>query len=137
VSDASDQDIRPWERPGADRRDLEPDRGELLQWMGWAGLVCGLASFGLVFPAPAAIALAVAVLIMSRTDLARMRSGLMDRAGEEQTRTARRNALCGLGLALVPLLVLGSLSADRVPDLMRLLMPSLPRMAPVLTAIAQ
>jgi hypothetical protein len=127
VIDAGKTDVMPWQRPGAERRDLEPDRGELLQWLGWAGLACGLATFCLLLPALAAFALGITVLVMARADLARMRAGLMDHAGEEQTRTARRNALCGLGLALVPLLILGSLSADRVPDLVRLLTPIIPR----------
>ncbi len=122
-------EARPWEQPGAQLRDLEPDRGDLLQWLGWAGLANGLASLCLLFPALVAVPLGVMVLLMARHDLARMRAGLMDRAGEEQTQVARRNALCGLLIPLIPLLVLVGLLADPTSRGFRLAAPTFLRPA--------
>jgi hypothetical protein len=35
IPDSPDDDDRPWERPGAVRRDYEPHRGSLLESLAW------------------------------------------------------------------------------------------------------
>jgi hypothetical protein len=84
----TDKPVPPWELSGAVRRDCEPHRGELLgrlslvtSWLAAAGAL-------LVIPGLLALALAVAVRVMARHDLALMRLGGMDPAGEDDTRQA-------------------------------------------------
>jgi hypothetical protein len=98
-----DDDVRPWERPGAVRRDCEPHRGALLELMAWASLggssvqfvlalltvILGVPPFVgsvlLVLSAAilaVALVLAIATRILARRDIKRMRAGAMDPAGE-------------------------------------------------------
>jgi hypothetical protein len=42
--DASGADPRPWERPGAVRRDVAPRRANLLTTLGWLSLAFGILS---------------------------------------------------------------------------------------------
>lgn len=79
-------EVRPWEMPGAVRRDCESHRAELLSWLApvafWASLFipCTAGISGLV-----GLPLAVGVCRMARADLGRMDRGLMDPDGREAT----------------------------------------------------
>jgi hypothetical protein len=123
----ADDDVRPWERPGALRRDMEPHRGPALRLLARAGLglgalsaaLNGLAPLGLAYarhdpatPAVGATALALAagawalaggVWWASGRDLDLMGAGRMDPAGRAQTAGARLVAAADMALPLVGL----------------------------------
>jgi hypothetical protein len=104
----ADED-RPWERPGAVRRDCEPHRGPLLRVLGAVALVCGILAWMLAVPGVIGLPFAAAVLIMSSRDLSRMRRGLLDPAGRAETDKAGTLALEGLVLSVVGPLIHGVL----------------------------
>jgi hypothetical protein len=81
-------DLRPWEQPGEVRRDVEPHRAGLLGALAQAALLCGLLSCCFIFTAPVGLALGVTVWALAAHDLAGMRAGLVDPAGERDTRFA-------------------------------------------------
>jgi hypothetical protein len=93
-------DLHPWDRAGAVRRDCEPHRGHLLLVLGYAGAACGLLSC-LFLPGIGAVVLGVAVEAMARADLAKMRQGRMDPAGKAATERARSWADFGGALGAV------------------------------------
>src|SRR5690242_14092518 len=97
---------RPWERPGAVRRDCEPHRGRLILALGGLAGFCGIFACILVLTAPLAIAFGVTAWLMARRDLARMRQGLMNPAGRPYTEPGRGLGLSGAGLALSVVAVL-------------------------------
>jgi hypothetical protein len=106
----TDADPRPWEQPGAVRRDVAPHRGNLLLLLAVAGLVCGLLSFVLWFPGVFGILLGVTSVDLAGRDLLAMDAGTMDPSGREQATRARAYgqwaAGCGsIGLLLFPLFV--------------------------------
>src|SRR5262249_41477772 len=114
-------EARPWEQPGQVRRDVEPHRGPWLLLVGWIGLgfaaltvplalvvwlellpmpsllivseVCGLCAL-------VGFALGVAALGLGGRDLARMRAGAIDPAGEKD---ADRAVVLGIAAAAVSL----------------------------------
>ena len=65
TEDAPELDDRPWERPGAVRRDREPHRGELLKGPGVVSLVSGILSLCLLLPCLMALPLGVGVWVAS------------------------------------------------------------------------
>jgi hypothetical protein len=101
ADDAPEIDDRPWERPGACRLDCEPHRSGLLLALGISSLVLGFTSWAWLLPAVPGLLLGLYVCILSRRDLKMMRSGLMDPAGERQTRRATHAAVVGVALSLV------------------------------------
>jgi hypothetical protein len=108
-------DPRPWERPGAVRRDCAPHRGRLLRVLGGVSLVCGILAPVLMLPGLIGLPLSVAVLVLSGRDLARMRRGLLDPSGRAETEKARGLAFGGLvlsaaGLSVYGLLLLGAVA---------------------------
>jgi hypothetical protein len=105
-------DPRPWDQPGAVRRDVEPHRGHWFRLLRWCNLVAlsllagsillclvgdrvgGLVGAALAWAVPLltgmfALAVGLPTLVLATHDLARMRAGAMDRAGEADTRHAR------------------------------------------------
>jgi hypothetical protein len=96
-----DHDEPPWEQPGAFRLDCEPHRGGLLSALGTISLVLGVLSLfcfplcvtGLTFGLPA--------WVLAYRDLARMRAGLMDPTGREQTHAALGQARAGVVLSVL------------------------------------
>ena len=96
------EDARPWERPGAVRRDCARHRGKLLHWLGRVALCCGLVSF-LGFPALVAVPLGLATWRMTRHDLREMAAGRMDPAGRGLT---ARGYVLGLGAVVASLVTL-------------------------------
>jgi hypothetical protein len=99
--DAPEVDDCPWERPGAFRLDCEPHRSGLLLALGKVSLALGIASWFLLVPALPGLLLGLSAFLLSWRDLKVMRSGLMDQAGERQTRRATHAALAGVALNLV------------------------------------
>jgi hypothetical protein len=120
-----DDGVRPWERPGAVRRDCEPHRGPALLLvarggLGLAALAAGINALeavlltlipgdpaiatagaaGLALTA-AAWAVAVGVWWACGRDLALMRTGRMDPAGRAQAVGARVRAAAALAVPLV------------------------------------
>lgn len=87
-------DVPPWERPGAVRRDIEPHRAEMLGYMATASLVCALLGcFTWGLSGIVAVGLTVAICILARRDLKEMAAGRTDPAGETATRQARKRGL--------------------------------------------
>lgn len=130
--DPSD-DPRPWEQPGAVRRDCEPHRAPALLLLGRVAASVGGLSVALsfVYPAlfhallggsgngpdrlpllPAAFLAALVVLLSAgvlwaaERDLARMRTGSMAPAGRGQTWDAAELSGCGLATGLCTLLAM-------------------------------
>lgn len=95
---------RPWERPGAVRRDCEPHRGGWLLALGCASMMLGMASVALAFPGLVGLPLGLAVCLLARRDLREMAAGRMDPAGMGRTERARGIAAVGVvASALGPL----------------------------------
>lgn len=89
-----------WERPGAVRRDCEPHRAGLIQFLGLAGMVlCFLHVLAVI-----GLPLCFAGWRMSRHDVQKMQAGLMDPAGLSSTLFGKRWCILGMvigGLWLV------------------------------------
>jgi hypothetical protein len=111
-------DPRPWERPGAVRRDCAPHRGRLLLAFGVGALfgatlsaVLSLVTLLLLGPALfapawlAGVAVGGTALALARRDLRRMDAGLMDPEGRPATADARSLALGALPLSVVALVL--------------------------------
>jgi hypothetical protein len=102
--DRQPDDTRPWERPGAVRRDVEPHRGHWLRLLGGIALILGLVSC-LVFPfVLLSLPLSAVVLLLARRDLARMRAGTTDPAGRKATIEARFEASLSVAVSFLMLL---------------------------------
>jgi hypothetical protein len=102
-----DADPRPWDQPGAVRRDREPDRSSPLQLFGLAAMGLGALGVLLLPAAPVGLCLGLVVHALARRDLARMRAGLMDPAGRPGTERAMKYATGGAWFGLSSLLVWG------------------------------
>jgi hypothetical protein len=99
VTEESPQlDDRPWERPGAVRRDCEPHRGDLLFFLGRLSIGPSCLSMWLVPLAVIGLPLGLAVLWLSARDLRQMCAGHMDPAGKGLVSAARRNAAWATGI---------------------------------------
>src|SRR5262245_15450275 len=97
--DAGD-DFRPWEQPGAVRRDCEPHRGVELYVAGVVAIVICVITGPFIYTAPLGAIFGVVVWLTPRRDLAKMRAGRMDPAGLEKAKRARRLAIIGVGIAV-------------------------------------
>jgi hypothetical protein len=109
VAQEPERDERPWERPGAVRRDCEPHRGPLLFWLGGGSLLCGIAWLWLVVPALIGLPLGVVVLLLGGRDLKKMAAGVMDPEGAELVKKSGRYAVGGVVLSLGAGAVFGGL----------------------------
>jgi hypothetical protein len=78
---------------GCDRRDCEPHRGRFLQFLALVGMLLGVLSFCLGFPALAGFPLGVAVCAMARRDRDMMDRGLMDPDGKQTVEVVRKWAI--------------------------------------------
>jgi hypothetical protein len=89
---------RPWEQPGAFRRDCDPDRGRYLYTL--AGVSVCLAALSICggFTGIIALAIAIPVHIIARQDLRKMRFGTMDPTDEWRTICARDTATVAMML---------------------------------------
>jgi hypothetical protein len=87
-------DERPWELPGAMRRDCLPHRG---------GLLCNLTGASTLLAmlvGPLGLVLGVIVWASARHDIAQIRQGSMDTSGEAKTIDARDGAVLSILFAL-------------------------------------
>lgn len=82
-------DLRPWESPGAVRRDCEPHRADTLYVLAWVAMVSAATVFCFWPTAFAGVVLAGVVWSMARRDRRLMDIGLMDPQGEELTGRAQ------------------------------------------------
>jgi hypothetical protein len=96
-----DEEDRPWERPGAVRRDCAPHRGQLLRWLATLALLAGTFAGVCFVPIVLSLPLGLTVLVAAGYDLRRMRRGHTDPGGRGLTRDA---FVCALVALLVPLL---------------------------------
>lgn len=101
-------DPRPWEQPGAVRRDSAPHRGKLLEALADVACLIGILSCATFVPVLVAFPLGVWTWAAARGDLAEMRAGQMDRNGELQTRRAEATAAAAVAICLC-VLTAGSL----------------------------
>jgi hypothetical protein len=127
----TDDEPRPWEQPGALRRDCEPHRGPVLRFLGRTGFI--LAGLGLLLDVPVAllgrwgpqemfVAATAANLLglglsgaawgRASRDLVRMGKGLMDPSGREASEVGRVYGFLGVVLAFQSLVVLLILSSS-------------------------
>jgi hypothetical protein len=91
---------RPWERPGAVRRDVEPHSGMLILALGGIAEFCGMLSWLGAVTAPLAIGAGVIAWLLARRDLALMRQRLKDPAGRRYTELGPTIGLSGAALGL-------------------------------------
>jgi len=87
------------------RRDGKPHRGPLLQYLGTASFVFGVAGLCLAPLALVAVPLGVVVLTLADGDLKRMADGAVDPRGQKLTVGARGSAISGLGFGVFALLL--------------------------------
>ena len=106
---------RPWERPGAVRRDWEPHRGRLILTLGGLAEFCAAFACVLGVTAPLAVGFGVSAWLMARRDLARMREGLIDPEGRQSTELGGTLGLAGAGLALFVVAALFMLWRLQIP----------------------
>jgi hypothetical protein len=98
------EDDRPWERPGAMRRDVVPHRAGMLWRLAVPAVVCGLLAVFLWAPAFIALPLGLIAWLLARHDLAEMDAGRMDSRGRAETEQARDWAVAGAIAAVSTLL---------------------------------
>jgi hypothetical protein len=91
---------RPWDQPGAVRRDVAPHRANLVAVLGQCSLAFGLLSFLFGFPLLVGLPLSLVTVILAGRDLERMAVGAMDPQGRETTERARRRGEHGLFLSV-------------------------------------
>jgi hypothetical protein len=106
-------DDRPWDRPGAVRRDSVPHRSHLVQTFGTVGLVSGfLALPGCVCScllpfSLTALGFGTTAWVMGRSDLRSMDAGVMDPSGRSATRLGKNFGMAGVFLGITDLLATG------------------------------
>jgi hypothetical protein len=91
---------RPWELPGAVRKDCEPHRGNLLGALGKLSLAVGVLAAALGAPLVVGLPLGLLTVTLAERDLGRIGAGAMDPRGREQTELARWRGKQGLALSV-------------------------------------
>jgi hypothetical protein len=94
-----------WSQADFATRDRLPHRGESLVRLADTGLLLGVLALPLGCLALTALACGVVAWWLAIHDLQRMRSGLMDPAGDVATRCARSRGLAGAALGVYAALV--------------------------------
>jgi hypothetical protein len=89
---------RPWEEPGAVRRDVQPHRGDLLLLLARVALVLSACCFCFAPFILVALPFTAVAFTLAHRDRKRMEAGAMDPAGRAQADRAR--VLCWLAFAL-------------------------------------
>ena len=112
------EDSRPWEQPGAVRRDCEPHRRHLLRWLAGASMLCAWLTLLFWVPGFVGLALGVIVWVLADRDLAAMRSGLQDPDGRRDTQEARAYAIPAVAISAAALhaVLVGGRSLPVVPQ---------------------
>jgi hypothetical protein len=105
--DLESDEVRPWELPGAVRRDCEPHRAKVLARLSLAGATCSLFALFLWVPGLLGVTMGLAVWVMAAGNLNKMRAGVMDREGEAQTKEALVMARLAVLLGIAFLLLIG------------------------------
>jgi hypothetical protein len=95
-----EEEDRPWERPGAVRRDCAAHRGPFLHLLAMTALVFSVPAAACVAPGLLSLPLSLIVIALGRDDLRRMRAGRMDPQGRPLTRQA---IFLATGAALLPI----------------------------------
>jgi hypothetical protein len=101
-ADEQHEDERPWEQPGAVRRDCEPHRGTLLVLLGAVGATVGALGIVLFLPAVVALVLGIITYRGAKHDLAEMKAGRIDPSGRSRVLQAQ-----DLGLGSITVGALG------------------------------
>jgi hypothetical protein len=96
-----DTDDRPWERPGAFRRDLEPGRGVPLRFQARCGLALALPLACLPCSGVVTIPLALLLLAASWREVARIDAGHVDPTDRDAASSAFGWALACLALSTI------------------------------------
>lgn len=99
MTEPDEADSRPWEEPGAVRRDREPHRGGRLLTLARVGSLCAMATPVLFVPGVVGVGLGVTVWLLARADLAKMRAGLMDPDGRKLAERARLHGVVASAFA--------------------------------------
>jgi hypothetical protein len=105
---------RPWEAPGAVRRDGEPHRGPFLRVLSQFARYIAFFSVpacSVIVLALAALALGATVYLLARRDLLLMEQHLMDPEGGVETAEAKANAREAIVLSLFSFFCFGTLLA--------------------------
>jgi hypothetical protein len=92
----ADDEERPWERPGAIRRDREPHRGLLLAVLGGVCLAFAALAICVPFSGLLAMPAALATHSLVRHDLTEMHVGRMDPAGQRQAHRAKARTIAAM-----------------------------------------
>ncbi len=92
---------RPWESPGAVRRDCAPHRAHLVKLLSAFSQACAVLAICIGAPAVPGLALAIIAWRMAETDLRKMATGLMDPEGRLATLVARQSAILSIGLNFI------------------------------------
>ena len=100
-----DEDDRPWEQPGAVRRDCEPHRGALVLTLGIISLVCAPLFICCGLISIVSLATGLPAWILGHKDLRKMREYSMDPAGSAMTQSGRICGMIGTILACLVLLL--------------------------------
>jgi hypothetical protein len=120
-AEVDEEGERPWEHPeGPGRLDAEPHRARVIQTLGQVSMVCGFAAVCLgVFGVAVGFGLGVTAWVMANRDLAKMRAGLMDRRGEEDTRQGRKYGIAGTHLNAIGLIACGLFACGMLTNVIR------------------
>lgn len=105
----SDFTTRPWEGPGAVRRDCSIHRGSLLRPMGVTGMMLGALAVPTLIPGVVALPICAWVRAMALRDLDLIRRGLLDPDGQEPTVRALADARAGILITLFAAAVWGGI----------------------------
>jgi hypothetical protein len=94
---------RPWEKPGAVRKDCEPHRGPFLLLCSYFCLAAGALTVPSFVTGVIALPAGLLVWAVSRYDLRRMEAGRLDPAGSAPTRSAGDRALAAVFVSVLGL----------------------------------
>ena len=101
AEDQLENEDRPWETPGAVRRDCEPHRAHLVRLIGTISLICGLLSICFGLTGPVGILAGIAAWLMARCDLRKMSEGIMDPSGRTATRLGKECGQLGIAFSML------------------------------------
>src|SRR5262245_21281131 len=96
AEDQLENEDRPWETPGAVRRDCEPHRAHFIRLVGTISLTWGLLSICLGLTGVVGILTGIAAWVMANSDLRKMSKGIMDPSGRIATTLGNECGLAGI-----------------------------------------